>query len=684
MTSVTKEEFISCMLNSPLLGESLRRIGNTDHVLHPKMAIPLTCHIMDPHQEEEDSQFMDAVNVGQSILVEVWDADVGSKDFLGEVWLPPLSSLTVQPKDYVLPLGKAEMDEDAENGPSRETKNKVLSDDKKITGELYVRLAWKYPIYDLPAGGAANGESESVKDRAETQEKLHTGRLTFEVLRARHLRRADAAKGRDCDPQVTAWVRNDVAKGEGDVPGRWRKKPLARTGVIRNNRNPKWQGEFKESPFEIMTGSYEARFPERLEGWFEEVKTVFRTNRMKRHIREDREMMAIKRFGTQGLRVQFTGTMAMNNPQGPPKPLEEGGDNHKVEVFMGDSIREFKAKITEACEKEAAFWAGKGDADKESRFKDVKISYKHLVMVFVPSAKVVMLAAQKLTEGTEYRHEYAKAQQDPNCWQPMDPTRTFGQYPQYGFGRAQPQMLRIVEATEAYKLVNLRYMEFDREQAKPFYKDTNESNKCFGWAKYWHQHDQKRFDALSSQAHASGAPNASKADNVTEERDWEWRPAFLHKDSSADPKGKEGAPVTYRVEWCCKPEISGGGAQINNRTLLDKDGRHEVDQSEILLNPRCPMIDAYVHPDHHDFLEQAKQLRQIGKSDWEIEVMLNKLINDKFPDDEKGQHVEKKPPPITVDIIRNYFQHKDAAEASKAGGRALKAPGDGGAPSKTR
>merc|ERR1740130_29259 len=74
--AVTKDEFISCMLNSPMLGESLRRIGATDHVAHPKRAIPLDVTIMDPHQEEEDQQFMDSVNVGQSILVEVWDADV--------------------------------------------------------------------------------------------------------------------------------------------------------------------------------------------------------------------------------------------------------------------------------------------------------------------------------------------------------------------------------------------------------------------------------------------------------------------------------------------------------------------------------------------------------------------------------------------------------------------------------
>merc|ERR1719174_943364 len=130
-TKVTKEEFISCMLNSSLLGESLRRIGATDHVLQPKKSIPLDVTVMDPHQEEADQQLMDAVNIGQSVLLEVWDADVASKDFLGEVWLPPLSSLTTVAKDYVLPLQPADMTEDAENGQSRESKHKGLSEDQK-------------------------------------------------------------------------------------------------------------------------------------------------------------------------------------------------------------------------------------------------------------------------------------------------------------------------------------------------------------------------------------------------------------------------------------------------------------------------------------------------------------------------------------------------------------------------
>jgi hypothetical protein len=653
--AVTKEEFISCMLNSPILGESLRRIGATDHEMQPRRAIPLDVTIMDPHHEEEDQQFMDAVNVGQSILVEVWDADVGSKDFLGEAWLPPLASITSSLKDYVLPLAKADFTEEAENGPSRESRHKDIGDNK-ITGELYVKLSWEYPVYSEDGPKAAKPDrhqKESTEFRAQVQEELHTGRLNFIVVRAHHLRRADAAKGRDCDPQVTAWVRNDVLS-------QWRKKPLARTGVVRNNRNPKWDNEFKDRPFMIMTGSYEARFPPRQEGWFEEVKTLFRTPKMRRHIREDREMNAIKRYGQAGLNMKFYETLPPEGSTG-----DKGGDNHRMEVFLGDTVREFKSKLTTACERESEYWSHKGKEDFAEKFRDIKIAYKHLVMVFVPSPKVQKLYAQKLHEGTEYKHAYNQAIQDPSSWQPLDPTRTFGQYPQHGFGRKQPGLLRIVEASEAYKLVNLRYKEFEREQSKPGYQDLNtpgQDGKCYGWAKYYHV-----FDTCTQPpppGPGEKPATVQRLSNPTSYRDWEWRPAYISKGSS----GSDGRAMRYKVQWIFPPVTGGGGgiADSRQRGAIDSKGRHEVSKADVLLAPRCPMVDAWVHEEHAEFLEQAKTFRGIGKSDWEIEVILNKSMFDKWEKEHPTADQASKPPRITVDIIRNFLQRRDFAETHEA------------------
>jgi len=473
---------------------------------------------------------------------------------------------------------------------------------------------------------------------------MHTGRLHLEILRAQHLRRADAAKGRDCDPQVTAWVYNEVCK-------QWRKKELACTGVVRNNRNPKWDSEFKDSPFDIMTGSYESRFPPRKEGFFEEMKVMLRTTRMKRHAAEDRELNAVKRFGTTGLKVKFRETLA---PEGSQGSTTEDGDNHRCEVFLGDTTREFKAKLTEACRREADFWLAKGNTNLEQKFRDVRMNFKHLVMVFVPSPKVQRLYAQKLHEGTEYKHAYHQAIQDPSSWQPLDPTRTFGQYPQYGFGRKQSQLLRIVESSPSYKLINLRYKEFEREQSRPSYQDRNDTNECYGYGKYWHVND-------TGAQPQSGAPGASP-------NDWEWRPCFISKGAT----GADGAPLKYKIEWCFKPLTKGGGSvmRAEDKKQLDERGRHEVTKEHVLMCPRCPLVDAYVHPDHVELLDQVRQFRQIGKSDWEIEVILNKSLDDNWNAKKESGTVDagSKPPRITVDNISNYLKRTDAAEANKSGG----------------
>jgi hypothetical protein len=364
-------------------------------------------------------------------------------------------------------------------------------------------------------------------------------------------------------------------------------------------------------------------------------------------------MNAIKRYGSAGLKLKFLEALPA---EGASSGSQDGGDSHRVEVFMGDTIREFKAKLTQACEKEADFWLSKGQDERakglESKFRDVRIGYKHLVMVFVPSPKVQRLYAQKLHEGQEYKHAYNQAIQDPSSWQPLDPTRTFGQYPQYGFGRKQAQLLRIVEASESYKLVNLRYREFEREQAKQIYQDKNDSEVCYGWAKYRHQFDT----GPSEQSKEKFCPPADL-------NDFEWRPAFI------SPGGKDTKEtVTYKIKWVFR-----SGQQKQQEEKL------ELPKRMVLLAPRCPLVDAYVHVEHLDLLAQARTFRQIGKSDWEIEVMLNKSLDDKWdaehPDQQNKAATDQasRPPRITVDIIRNYLQRQDVltakgdaqAEASK-------------------
>jgi hypothetical protein len=112
--------------------------------------------------------------------------------------------------------------------------------------------------------------------------------------------------------------------------------------------------------------------------------------------------------------------------EGPSQSAPDAGQNHKIEVFLGDSVREFKAKLTRACETEAKFYKqSKGaDSPEAQKYDEVTIGHRHLVMVFVPSPKVQRLYAMKQHEGQEYKLAYQQALVDPSSWQPLDPARS--------------------------------------------------------------------------------------------------------------------------------------------------------------------------------------------------------------------------------------------------------------------
>merc|ERR1719223_518949 len=106
-----------------------------------------------------------------------------------------------------------------------------------------------------------------------------------------------------------------------------------------------------------------------------------RSKTTKRREEEEEEMQALSKFGDRGLKLKFgkvqekeTAKPATTNAaedqaarvEKAKKEAEaakqepEMGCNHEVEVFRGDSIREFKAKVNLACQREQKFWEKKG------------------------------------------------------------------------------------------------------------------------------------------------------------------------------------------------------------------------------------------------------------------------------------------------------------------------------------
>jgi hypothetical protein len=401
-----------------------------------------------------------------------------------------------------------------------------------------------------------------------------------------------------------------------------------RTKNVRGSLNP--QFDFHEERA-IVTGRFENENPPEEEGW---ITKATRSKKEQRRIDDKRNAAALKKYGSAGLKVLFY------DSRGPPgKGGAEVGGNHKVQVLLTDTIHEFKEKLTLACKREVQHWKSlsgdKGKAEKNAtEFSDIDIGHNHLVMVWVPSAIVQRLAAQKIT-GEEYTRAYRQSEKDPSCWKPLDPARTFAHYPKFFAqnlrGEVKSQTIRVVEATEAYKHANQRYKLYLEEMERKPYQDVNTEGKCFGWAKYKHEEDN----------------------NSTE-----WRPAFISNVDLPDTSPR------FKVRWA----LDESGNTEDTTVAQYKPGSGDLlRESEVLIAPRNPKLGMRAHPAHKEFLAQAKLLRDSRKSDFEIKDVLNKLLLDKWNADDKFKEAygEKEPgtpgglPLITVDIIKSHLQRQE-------------------------
>uniref|UniRef100_A0A7S2HGN2 C2 domain-containing protein n=1 Tax=Zooxanthella nutricula TaxID=1333877 RepID=A0A7S2HGN2_9DINO len=619
--SVTKEEFVGCILSSPLLSESLRQFSAADNdmtnVKSDTTGINLDVIIADPMAEAEDEDFLDALNVRQRIFFEVWDKDYTSRDdFLGECFLPPLNLLSEDPKMFVLPLTDCPHTDD--RTMTRPYERKLAPKPGSAVGNLFVEASWKFPFQALEE----IGEQDDIQTRVKKEEALHTGQLTLKIVKASGLRSADVRRQAGSDPYVMVYCRNETLpdKDEPNVPGigdgGWRTDPktgfhkcLMRTGVKHGTVNPEW-GE--SQALMLQTGAFERR-TNRSE-WRSVIGSFDITGRSKKFQNDDhaldvlhgrQEGSGMGRGNQRDVRIYFGGADLKSGDKNIVLGQTDGY-RHDVKVYMTDSIFQFKKKIMKACELEVKYM----DDNRKKVAPDVKkrasyvqlsrtINYRHAVMVFVPSQKLREFAQQQRENAREYRRLYRLEEQDPNSWQPLDQIRDFDSYKaQFGFGMDVPQRLRVTEGTEEYKTKNARYKQFAEEQSawRKRVHSLNNEEECFGYAKYKHPYDG----------------------NSTE-----WRQAIIDRPDA--PPGE--VRKVFKTWFIHSPAHTMPGQAIAPGQAL----KEELEETEVLLAPANPRLYTTRHLEHFEFLAQAYNLREKEHlTDQAIAARFNKEMKEKY------------------------------------------------------
>jgi hypothetical protein len=327
------------------------------------------------------------------------------------------------------------------------------------------------------------------------------------------------------------------------------------------------------------------------------------------------------------------------NDKDSPANKRERGARHGVQIYLGDTIREFKNKVMVACRREAQACMAVKETDNANKYNLVAMTFKHVVTVFQPSDKLRQLAAQKRTDSHEYKRLYKNEENDPSCWQPLDPLRTFNHYAYNGFGQEKPQRLRISEGTEDYKLRNHRYRKYlaERENASKKPEDTNTEQQCFAYGQYKHMED-------------GGST--------------EWRACLVDR-----PESKDITARSYKAKFIFTPKLGDVSAEAAAAHMGDQT-KDELDEAEVLLAPHQPKVLGSGHFEHQEFLAQAADLSKQGKSNQEIAKILNDKLMLKFKlsqegmekpaegEEKKGEEGSKAPvppPPITVNEVAHHL-----------------------------
>lgn len=663
--SLTKEEFVSCILTSPILSESLRRLSTVDndmtHVVKEDKCLRLDVTIPDPMAEQDTEEMLDMFNVRQGIVFELWDKDRTSRDdFLGECWLPPLASLKPTPQTYSLTVHNA----DESNDPtlSRPDKQKHGLAPGICKGILWIEASWTFPAEEVP--DVTDEDDQATRVAKETA--MHTGQLYLKIIKAENLRAADIRRQQGSDPYVLVYQRNETIPDKGAPPvpglgeGGWHVGQktglhdwIMRTSVKSSTTDPVWE---EDKVIQIQTGSFERR-SKRAWSIAGQLDITGRTAQTKNDdhtanvLAGSQEGSGWNRHGKGELHLYFgedefkaCGGMTVT-------PGTSEGYRHRVRVVISDTIHSFKAKLREACDREVSAidklqkTTPADDAKRASYLSLVRrINYMHIVMVFVPSQRLRELSQAHRESDREYRRLYGLELQDPNSWQPLHQIRDFESYRnQYGFGAKDAALLRVVEGTADYKHKNARYRDFLEEQKawKTRVEHLNNEGECFGYAKYKH-----KGDGFST----------------------EWRCATI--DRPEIPAGE--VSKRFRACFIHAPGLESESSAASSTAAAGQVAKDVFNEDEVLLAPLHPRINDSDRQEHVEFLARVPEYRDQGLTDAQIVAVLNKEM--------KAQHAQQvfgyaeeggigPCTPITLADVQQELKRLDAFGAAQSPSR---------------
>lgn len=235
---------------------------------------------------------------------------------------------------------------------------------------------------------------------------------------------------------------------------------------------------------------------------------------------------------------------------------------HGVDVYLGDTVDDFKSKVELACHKLAEEIEGEKTLDdamwaEVERRRGVRITGEHTVLLFDPKTSTAPLVPSSgLGALDALRLDVVRGHDDPANWRTLDPSWTlahcaarFGSFrrvQEAGSG-APPPLLRVVRMATAPK-------------ASVALEALNDLQHCFAYARYSHTGDGGSV---------------------------EWRPCVVHGLPRESPTGQSA----YRLSWAAST------SRVSSTSMAEGEEADEVfNEADVLLAHAAPAIfDAASH-----------------------------------------------------------------------------------------